>query len=179
MVMAVDEWSTYPSVPHTASINGFADPIYEDLPECARQCVELSTKNTPCPYWDTGCFCVMPQWSGIVGSCIAESCRGDEVAKATSLAYSLCTKVGADVWNMPSSVLSLLSLAAGSAHEAPSTTKDATWGKTEVVSSVLATARTEDKTRSGGPTSTSSGNGAGSAVAGAAAFVVMVVGFFA
>lgn len=72
---AVNQWSTYPSVPKTATYNGFADPIYDDLPECARSCVELSTRSTPCPYWDTGCLCVMPQWSGLVAECIVQGCR--------------------------------------------------------------------------------------------------------
>lgn len=105
-------YETYPSVAHTASINGFADPIYGQLPECAKECVELDTGNTPCPYWDPGCLCYMPQWSGEVGSCFAEKCSGDDVKKATSLAYGICDKVGASKWEMPSSVSQALSSAA-------------------------------------------------------------------
>lgn len=116
-VASANNWETYPEVPKTASINGFADPIYDDLPECARECVELSTGNTPCPYWDTGCLCVMPQWSGAVAQCIAESCREDDVVSATSMAYSLCSEVGADLWLMPASITAALTSAAGEAHE--------------------------------------------------------------
>ena len=32
-------YATFPSVPKTATINGFADRIYALLPECARDCV--------------------------------------------------------------------------------------------------------------------------------------------
>lgn len=176
-VFAVDQWSTYPSVPKTATYNGFADPIYDKLPECAKSCVTLSTRSTPCPYWDTGCLCVMPLWSGLVAECIIQGCRDEEIATATSLAYSLCDKVGASVWNMPLSVSNLLSLAAGSAYSAPSTTPDSPWSKSSVLLSVLATAKTEDKTRSGGPTGSSSSNGA--AVQGAGvAFLLLVASLF-
>ncbi|KAG2731018.1 hypothetical protein G9P44_006167 [Scheffersomyces stipitis] len=53
-------YTQYPSVPKTASINGFADRIYDDLPACAQPCMFQNTGITPCPYWDTGCSCVMP-----------------------------------------------------------------------------------------------------------------------
>lgn len=106
------DYATYPSVPKTASINGFADPIKDLLPECATDCVSFSTSNTPCPYWDTGCLCVMPQWSGQVGSCFAASCSGSDLALATALAYSLCTRVGANLWLMPASVSAAISSAA-------------------------------------------------------------------
>lgn len=125
-VVAVN-FATYPSVPKTASINGFADPLMEKLPLCAHLCVKMSVKSTPCPYWDTGCFCVMPQWLGVVGSCIAKQCKGKDVASATSLAYSLCEKVGANVWMMPASVSTELSSAAGTYQVAAATTKDSGW----------------------------------------------------
>ncbi|PSK38420.1 hypothetical protein C7M61_002983 [Candidozyma pseudohaemuli] len=172
-VFAVNQWSTYPSVPKTATYNGFADPIYDDLPECAKSCVELSTRSTPCPYWDTGCLCVMPQWSGLVAQCIVEGCRNTEVASATSLAMSLCIKVGANAWIMPSSVSDMLSLAAGTAYSAPSTTPDSPWTESSVLLSVMATARTEDKTRSGGPTDSSSSNGAAAQGAGVALLLAL------
>jgi cobalamin biosynthesis Mg chelatase CobN len=105
-------YATYPKVPKTASINGFADPILEFLPECAKECVKFSTGNTPCPYWDTGCFCVMPQWAGLVGKCVAEKCKGNDVVSATSLATSLCVKVGANTWIIPKSIESDLATAA-------------------------------------------------------------------
>ncbi|CAI5759634.1 unnamed protein product [Candida verbasci] len=116
-LVSADNYATYPQVPKTASINGFADPIYALLPECAKECVKYSTGNTPCPYWDTGCFCVMPQWSGMVGQCFAQSCSGEDVASATYLANSLCSTVGANTWMMPASISTMLSSAAGNARE--------------------------------------------------------------
>ncbi|MCP8719649.1 MAG: CFEM domain-containing protein [Asgard group archaeon] len=116
VVLAAD-YATYPKVPKTASINGFADPIYDLAPECMKSCLKFSTSNTPCPYWDTGCFCVMPQWSGLVGQCIAQNCKGDDVASATFLATSLCSVVGANTWMMPASISTMLSSAAGDAKE--------------------------------------------------------------
>lgn len=110
-----NNWATYPQVPKTASINGFADPIIDFLPDCAKECVKFSTGNTPCPYWDTGCFCVMPQWAGLVGQCVAEKCKGKDVQSATSLATSLCSKVGANTWIIPKSIETQLSTAAGKA----------------------------------------------------------------
>ncbi|EGV65198.1 hypothetical protein CANTEDRAFT_113721 [Yamadazyma tenuis ATCC 10573] len=111
-VITASNWDTYPQVPKTASINGFADPIYSELPSCAKDCVKVSVGNTPCPYWDTGCLCVMPQWSGLVGQCIAADCEGEDVVSATSLAYSLCSSVGANLWLMPSSITAALTAAA-------------------------------------------------------------------
>ena len=117
LVSAADygNFGTYPKVPKTASINGFADPIYDLLPDCAKECVKFSTSNTPCPYWDTGCFCVMPQWAGLVGQCVAQKCKGEDVASARFLATSLCSVVGANTWMMPASISSMLSTAAGDA----------------------------------------------------------------
>lgn len=141
------QWDTYPQVPKSASINGFADPIYSRLPDCAKECVKTTTKITPCPYWDTGCFCVMPQWSGIVGSCFAQKCKGEDVASATSLAYSLCESAGANIWMMPASVSTELSLAAGTWQVAAATTKDSDFGDGAKLLSVLKTAKDEDKTK--------------------------------
>ncbi|EGV65197.1 putative GPI-anchored protein 7 [Yamadazyma tenuis] len=125
-VITASNWDTYPQVPKTASINGFADPIYSELPSCAKDCVKVSVGNTPCPYWDTGCLCVMPQWSGLVGQCIAADCEGEDVVSATSLAYSLCSSVGANLWLMPSSITAALTAAAGVYNEAvPSPTETA------------------------------------------------------
>ena len=64
-------YTIYPSVAKTASINGFADRIYDQLPECAKPCMFQNTGVTPCPYWDTGCLCIMPTFAGAIGSCIA------------------------------------------------------------------------------------------------------------
>ena len=68
-------YTIYPSVAKTASINGFADRIYDQLPECAKPCMFQNTGVTPCPYWDTGCLCIMPTFAGAIGSCIAEKCK--------------------------------------------------------------------------------------------------------
>lgn len=111
-LVSASNWATYPSVPHTASVNGFADMVNLALPECASECADISTSNTPCPYWDTGCLCVMPQWSGQVASCIAESCTGTDVASATSACLSVCSSVGANMWLMPASLSTELSEAA-------------------------------------------------------------------
>lgn len=107
-----ENWETYPSVKQSASINGFADPLYDKLPKCAEECVKQSTGNTPCPKWDTGCLCIMSQWSGIVAECIAENCDGSDVKSASSLALSLCSSVGANKWEMPASVSTKLNAAA-------------------------------------------------------------------
>lgn len=111
-LVSAENFATYPKVPKTASMNGFADPIYTKLPNCARSCVDNDIGNTPCPKWDTGCFCVMPQWSGEVGECFASKCSGSDISSATSLALSLCSKVGANNWLMPKQVSSQLESAA-------------------------------------------------------------------
>lgn len=107
-------YDTYPSVAKTASINGFADPIYSGLPECAKSCVEEDTDSTPCPYWDTGCLCVMSNWGSPVADCIAENCKGNDVSVATSLAMSQCSSagVGEPYWYIASSASAALSSAA-------------------------------------------------------------------
>lgn len=107
-------YETYPPVPKTASINGFADRIYADLPECARPCVSISVSLTPCPYWDTGCLCVMAPWGASVAQCIAQKCRGHDVSVATSLAISQCSSAGVwlPYWILPPSASSALASAA-------------------------------------------------------------------
>ncbi|KAK6199611.1 uncharacterized protein RJT21DRAFT_71870, partial [Scheffersomyces amazonensis] len=111
---ADNPYATYPTVAKTASINGFADKIYDDLPECAKPCMFQNTGVTPCPYWDTGCLCVMPQFGGLIGSCIAENCKGSNVVSATSLATSICSSAGVwePYWMIPASISSSLSVAA-------------------------------------------------------------------
>ncbi|KAI5959348.1 hypothetical protein KGF57_002124 [Candida theae] len=116
-LVQADNYATYPKIPKTASINGFADPIVDLLPDCAKDCVKYSTSNTPCPYWDTGCFCVMPQWSGLVGQCIAKNCKGEDVQSARFLATSLCSTVGANTWMMPASISDMMASAASGAKE--------------------------------------------------------------
>ncbi|ABN68563.2 repressed by TUP1 protein 5, partial [Scheffersomyces stipitis CBS 6054] len=107
-------YTQYPSVAKTASINGFADKIYDDLPPCAQPCMFQNTGITPCPYWDTGCLCVMPQFGGLIGDCIADACRGEEVSVATSLAISICSSAGVwePYWMIPASVSEALASAA-------------------------------------------------------------------
>ncbi|RLV90327.1 putative GPI-anchored protein 7 [Spathaspora sp. JA1] len=117
LATADNQWATFPKVPKTASINGFADPIIDLLPDCAKDCVKISTKNTPCPYWDTGCFCVMPQWAGLMGQCFANNCKGEDVASARFLATSLCNQVGANTVMMPASISEALARAIGTAKE--------------------------------------------------------------
>ncbi|KAF3985947.1 hypothetical protein FT663_04145 [Candidozyma haemuli var. vulneris] len=96
-VLAADnQWATYPSVPHTATINGFADPVFDSLPECAKPCVDESTSSTPCPYWDTGCLCVMTTWSSKVTNCYAEKCSGSDAQKAFDASVQICKNAG--VW---------------------------------------------------------------------------------
>ncbi|CCG23883.1 Pga7 protein [Candida orthopsilosis Co 90-125] len=121
-----NNWSTYPSVAKTASINGFADRIYDQLPECAKPCMFQNTGVTPCPYWDTGCLCIMPTFQGAVGTCIAENCRGEDVLDARSLATSICSSAGVwdPYWMPPASVTTALSTAA--AAEAAETTPAST-----------------------------------------------------
>ena len=107
-------YTIYPSVAKTASINGFADRIYDQLPECAKPCMFQNTGVTPCPYWDTGCLCIMPTFAGAIGSCIAEKCKGQEVVSATSLGSSICSVAGVwdPYWMLPANVQSSLNAAA-------------------------------------------------------------------
>ena len=70
---ATSSSSTTSTFIRTASINGFADKLYDQLPECAKPCMFQNTGITPCPYWDAGCLCVMPQFAGAIGSCVADS----------------------------------------------------------------------------------------------------------
>lgn len=91
-----NQWATYPSVPKTATINGFADPVFDSLPECAQPCVKESTSSTPCPYWDTGCLCVMTTWSSKVTECYAEKCTGSDAQKAYDASVNICKNAG--VW---------------------------------------------------------------------------------
>ena len=82
-------------VPKTASINGFADPIYDLLPDCAKECVKFSTSNTPCPYWDTGCFlrdATMGWFSWSM--CLLKSVGVKMLLVPDSWLLSLCSVVG-------------------------------------------------------------------------------------
>ncbi|EGW30640.1 uncharacterized protein SPAPADRAFT_62500 [Spathaspora passalidarum NRRL Y-27907] len=127
LVTAADNpYATYPSVAKTATINGFADKIYDQLAPCARECVKQDTGSTPCPYWDTGCLCVMPQFAGPIADCIAKNCKGSDVAGATELATSLCSSAGVwePYWMVPESGKAALSSAANVADTPATTTKE-------------------------------------------------------
>lgn len=161
-------WSTYPHVPQTASINGFADRIYADLPTCAQQCVKFDTDNTPCPYWDTGCLCVMPQWSGEVASCIADKCSGDQVSSATYLAVSICTSAGAS-WVLPASLTTALEKAAeetGAAAASATTTAASGASTASVISSSTSVANNSSSMSvSASASASATGSSGGSATA--------------
>ena len=134
------DYETYPTVAHTASINGFADKIYDRLPECAKPCVQQDTGNTPCPYWDPGCLCVMSNWGGPVAECIAENCQGDNVVTATSLATSICSSAGvpSPFWFIPASASADL-LEAAEATITDDVTSSSATETTEPASSAPAT----------------------------------------
>ncbi|KAK9474213.1 uncharacterized protein V1510DRAFT_412725 [Dipodascopsis tothii] len=121
---AAANYDTYPSVAQTASVNGLADPIDAELPSCAVACFAISTDNTPCPYWDTGCLCVMPQWTGEVAECLISACGGSEIASATSLANSACVSAGISLY-LPASAIAELSSAEANAVASTSATTTA------------------------------------------------------
>lgn len=167
LVSAADSdnpYATYPLVAHTASINGFADKIYGSLPSCAQPCVKEDTGSTPCPYWDTGCLCVMQNWSGEVADCIAENCKGKEVEIATSLATSLCSNAGvwSPYWMIPSSASEALAKAA----EATTTADASSLSTSEAKASSSSTSVTA--TSSSAPEQLSSANNQDSKVTSAA-----------
>lgn len=112
-------YTQYPSVAKTASINGFADKIYDKVPVCAQECLKQDTGNTPCPYWDTGCLCVMPQFGGPIAQCIANHCQGLNVVSATSIAKQHCSAAGVwdPYWMIPPAGIYLLESAAANTVE--------------------------------------------------------------
>ncbi|CAX41906.1 cell surface antigen, putative [Candida dubliniensis CD36] len=155
-------YTVFPSVAKTASINGFADRIYDQLPECAKECVKQSTSNTPCPYWDTGCLCVMPQFGGAVGNCVAKNCKGKDVGSVESLATSLCSAAGVwePYWMIPSSVSDALAKAGEAAAEttAETTTAETTAESTtaqETTAQETTAAETSKAAESSAPAETS------------------------
>lgn len=110
-------YETYPSVAHTASFDGFADPIYDKVPSCAQKCLRdtvSDAEDTVCPYWDTGCLCVMESFNDAQVSCLVDACSGTDINSFTSLATSLCSSagVGSPYWYIASSDSSLLASAA-------------------------------------------------------------------
>lgn len=121
---AENPYATFPSVPRTASINGFADRIYDQLPECAKACMFENTGSTPCPYWDTGCLCVMPQFGGAIGQCVADNCQGDAIGSVEYLATSICSSAGVwdPYWFIPESVSEALASAAAIVIDAETAT---------------------------------------------------------
>lgn len=123
---AENPYSNYPSVAKTATINGFADKVYDTFPQCARECVKQNTGNTPCPYWDIGCLCVMPQWNSPVAQCIAQNCAGADVSSASNVAVASCSAAGVwlPYWIINDAASAALS-SAGQKQVAASTTSDA------------------------------------------------------
>ena len=91
---ADNPYAHYPPVAKTATINGFGDRVYDAFPQCAKDCVRQSTSNTPCPYWDIGCLCMMPQFQSIVALCIADNCSGSDVDSASQVAVNSCSAAG-------------------------------------------------------------------------------------
>ncbi|CAN6626600.1 hypothetical protein TRVA0_011S00188 [Trichomonascus vanleenenianus] len=153
VAMAADNpYASYPSVKHTASINGFADPIYDKLPACAKDCVKESTSNTPCPYWDPGCLCYMPQWGSIVADCFVQNCPdGSDVSEAVNLAIGICNEVGAGKWVISPDASSALAAAETRVVEAST--------------SAAAAASTTAAQSTSGPASTGPASAAGSSSA--------------
>lgn len=122
-IASADNFATYPKVPKSYTINGFADPVYDAIPECAKECV--SYKNpTICPTFDSGCFCVMPNWNALVAECLVNKCSGKDVVQATSAITSMCNRVGANTWAMPASYSTALSKAAIKDVDAVTTTSE-------------------------------------------------------
>lgn len=122
-IASADDFATYPKVPKSYTINGFADPVYDAIPECAKECV--SYKNpTICPTFDSGCFCVMPNWNALVAECLVNKCSGKDVVQATSAITSMCNRVGANTWAMPASYSTALSKAAIKDVDAVTTTSE-------------------------------------------------------
>lgn len=125
---ATNPWATYPSVARTATINGFVDRIYDALPQCGKDCVKShgSTANTPCPYWDPGCLCVMPQYGGPIAQCFIDNCKALEIQVATSAATSVCSVMGVwePYWYIPESLSTALIKAAAVSDTPASTTAE-------------------------------------------------------
>ncbi|KAI5970506.1 hypothetical protein CANMA_000415 [Candida margitis] len=146
-----NQWATYPSIAKTASINGFADSIYDLVPSCAQDCLKESTGSTPCPYWDAGCLCVMPQFAGAIGDCVAQNCQGSQVVSFESLATSICSSAG--VWEpyfmVPASVSTALSTAAAANAETTpaSTAEEETTSSTAAETSAPETTAPETSTQ--------------------------------
>lgn len=105
------DFATFPKVPKTYTINGFADPVYDAIPECAKECVSFENP-TICPTFDSGCFCVMTNWNALVAECLVKNCAGDDIVQATSAITSMCNRVGANTWAMPASYSDALEQAA-------------------------------------------------------------------
>lgn len=146
-----NQWATYPSVPKTATINGFADPVFDSLPECAQPCVKESTSSTPCPYWDTGCLCVMQTWSSKVTECYAEKCTGSDAQKAYDASVQICKNAGVwePYWIVDESAEAAISSAAA---QEPTTSAEST----PATSSTEAQQTTEETTTQGEATSATS-----------------------
>ena len=84
-----DAYTQYPSVPKTASINGFADRIYALVPDCAKDCLRESTGSTPA-HTGTPVVCV---------SCRRSQARSETVLPTTVAAT---TSLSPPAWPTPS-----------------------------------------------------------------------------
>ena len=111
---AENPYAHYPPVAKTATINGFGDRVYDAFPQCAKDCVRKSTSNTPCPYWDIGCLCMMPQFQSEVALCIADNCSGSNVESASQVAVNSCSAAGVNspYWFINGAASTALSFAA-------------------------------------------------------------------
>ncbi|GEQ69469.1 hypothetical protein JCM33374_g3141 [Metschnikowia sp. JCM 33374] len=149
LALAQAGYETYPSVAKTASINGFADKLYGNLPACAQQCVKQSTSSTPCPYWDAGCLCVMSNFGSAVANCIAQNCQGADVGSAESLATSVCSSAGvpSPYWYIDSGASSALG-AAEAKTVAATTTATSSAAATQTTSAAAAAATSSATTAS-------------------------------
>ncbi|KAM9918512.1 hypothetical protein OXX59_008606, partial [Metschnikowia pulcherrima] len=131
--------ATTTAVARTATINGFADAVYDYIPECAKACVAQDTSSTRCPYWEMGCLCVWTPWSSLVGECVAESCKGADVAQFTSAATSACRSytVPAPYWVIDATASSMLASARGTGSVASSAVSSSATSVTTTAASKL------------------------------------------
>ena len=111
---ADNPYTIYPPVPKTASINGFADRIYDQIQSVLKNVLSkvpaLLLVHTGIPV-----ACVLsPNFTGAVGNCVASKCHGADVTNFRKLAVSACAAAGVwdPYWIIPASVSSALDAAA-------------------------------------------------------------------
>ena len=140
-----------PTLARTATINGFADPIYDRLPTCAKGCMDAPVGF--CPYWEPGCLCVMTFFGDPIAQCWAENCVGEDIVVAASLATSVCHSIGAPDWKISPSLSTVLSELATAIPtitetEAPSSSQTPEVSSTEVSSEATSDASTSSEAAS-------------------------------